>query len=197
MFILYAVIVGLLVGLLAGGRLSGIAQVRFRWGWLVFLGFGTQVVLFSPPVTQRLGELSSTVGSWLGPSIYVVSTAVVLVALLRNVSLPGLPIVALGAASNFVAIAANGGYMPASPDALAALGKVPGHDFSNGALVADPAFAPLTDIFAIPARLPFANVFSVGDVLIGIGIAVAIAIAMRAGRPEPVRPGNSPVRTMD
>ena len=34
-----------------------------------------------------------------------------------------------------------------------------------------PRLAPLTDIFAMPRWLPFANVFSVGDVLIGVGVA--------------------------
>ena len=51
--------------------------------------------------------------------------------------------------------------------------------FSNSVVVADPALRPLTDIFALPAWLPFANVFSIGDVLIGVGIAVVIALAMR------------------
>ena len=40
---------------------------------------------------------------------------------------------------------------------------------------------PLTDIFAMPAWLPFANVFSIGDVLIGVGVAATIALAMRRG----------------
>jgi len=38
---------------------------------------------------------------------------------------------------------------------------------------------PLTDIFVLPAWLPFANVFSVGDLLIGLGVAVVIVVAMR------------------
>ena len=50
---------------------------------------------------------------------------------------------------------------------------------TNSVLVARPALEPLTDIFALPAWLPLSNVFSVGDVLIGIGVAVAIAAAMR------------------
>jgi hypothetical protein len=176
MFILYAVLVGLLVGVLAGGRASGLGRVRFRWAPLVFVGFLTQVVLFSPLVTERVG--------WLGAPVYVASTAVVLVVLLRNLSVPGLPIVALGALSNFLAIVANGGYMPASTGALAALGKSPAAGYSNSSVVADPALAPLTDIFALPARLPFANVFSIGDVLIGVGVAAAIVVAMRAWRDE-------------
>jgi hypothetical protein len=48
----------------------------------------------------------------------------------------------------------------------------------------------LTDIFAIPAGLPFANVFSVGDVLLGIGIIVVIVAAMR--RPVAAEPGVRP-----
>ena len=38
-------------------------------------------------------------------------------------------------------------------------------------------------MFALPAWLPFANVFSVGDVLIGIGVAATIALAMRMQAP--------------
>ena len=184
MFILYAVVIGLVVGALAGGRPAGIGHVQFRWGWLIFLGFATQVLLFSAPVAERIGAL--------GPPIYVASTAVVLVALIRNVAQPGLPIVAVGALCNFAAIVANGGYMPASTDALAALGRLPAGGYSNSAVLAAPALAPLTDVFALPAGLPFANVFSVGDVLIGVGVALAIAVAMR-----PVRRGTSPVGAMD
>jgi hypothetical protein len=33
----------------------------------------------------------------------------------------------------------------------------------------------------MPAWLPLANVFSIGDVLIGCGLAVAVAGAMRTG----------------
>jgi hypothetical protein len=39
--------------------------------------------------------------------------------------------------------------------------------------------APLTDVYAVPAGIPLANVFSVGDVLIGIGIVAVIALGMR------------------
>ena len=48
--------------------------------------------------------------------------------------------------------------------------------------MSDPALRPLTDVYALPAGFPLANVFSVGDVLIGVGIAVTIAAAMRRGR---------------
>jgi hypothetical protein len=181
MFILYAVLIGLLAGLIVGGRLSGIGTIQLRWGWLAVLGFATQIILFSQPVVERIGSM--------GVPIYVVSTALVLAALVRNASVPGLWIVTLGAFANMAAITSNGGYMPAAPGALAALGRGQETVYSNSTVLAHPALEPLTDIFAIPLGIPFANVFSVGDVLIGLGVAIAIGVAMkRTAGPERVQP---------
>ncbi|HZC32107.1 MAG TPA: DUF5317 family protein, partial [Candidatus Bathyarchaeia archaeon] len=108
----------------------------------------------------------------------------VLAVVLANARLAGLPIVLVGAASNLAAIVANGGSMPASPSALAAVGHTVGDGPTNSAIVARPALEPLTDIFATPSLLPLANIFSVGDVLIGIGLAIAIAASMRTSPPS-------------
>jgi hypothetical protein len=172
MFILYAIPLGIALGYLLGGRLEHLGEIRFRWGWLAIAGLLVQVVLFS-------GALDGMVGDELGAAIYVGSTAAVLVAVLRNLALPGMVLVALGAASNLAAIVANGGVMPTTEAALAAAGLDPADGFSNSAVLADPALAPLTDLFALPPWLPFANVFSIGDVLLGVGVAVVIALGMR------------------
>ena len=66
--------------------------------------------------------------------------------------------------SNLAAIVANGGYMPADPGAIAALGQATRTRYSNSVVVDHPALRPLTDIFALPPWVPFANVFSIGDV---------------------------------
>ena len=170
MFILYAIVAGLLMGFLLGGRLESIAETRFRWGWLAILALAIQLILFSP-LAGGLGDAAR----W----IYVASTALVVIVVLANLRLPGLPIVLLGALSNLAAIVANGGSMPASPAALAALGGTVNNGPTNSIVVEHPALEPLTDIFAMPAWIPFANIFSIGDVLIAIGVAVAIAAAMR------------------
>ncbi len=172
MFILYAVLVGLIAGRLLGGSLEGLGRLRIAWWPLALAGLAVQVVLFSSLGDGLFGDL--------GPAVYVGSTLAVLAVVLRNVRVPGFAFVALGAISNLTAIVANGGYMPADPGALASLGRDVGRGYSNSVVTADAALRPLTDIFAMPAWLPFANVFSIGDVLIGIGIAVAIAAAMRA-----------------
>ena len=57
--------------------------------------------------------------------------------------------------------------------------------YSNSAIVDNAVLAPLTDIFALPAWLPLHNVFSIGDVLIGVGVAVVIVVGMRRGAAEP------------
>jgi uncharacterized protein DUF5317 len=181
-FILYAIVIGLVVGFIAGGRLSAIGEIRFRWAPLVFVGFLLQVLLFSDAVAERIGDL--------GPILYVASTLMVVIAVVRNLSIPGLPLVAMGAASNLAAIVANGGFMPASPSAMAALGKAAPTIYSNSAVVAQPALAPLTDIFAMPVWLPFHNIFSIGDAILAVGVVVVIAIAMRS-RPR-AETGNLP-----
>lgn len=116
-----------------------------------------------------------------GAPLYVASTVVVLVALLRNLAQPWLPVVALGAALNLLVIIANGGLMPVDPAALATAGlsPSPGGVFSNTAPLSEAPLWFLGDILATPAWLPFANVLSVGDVLIGAGAAAWLATVMR------------------
>ena len=105
MFILYGLLAGFAAGLVMGGRPGGLADLRLRWVPVVLAGMLVQLVLFSGPVSDRIGAL--------GPVLYVGSTAFVLAAVVRNARLPGLPIVALGAAANLAAITSNGGFMPA------------------------------------------------------------------------------------
>jgi hypothetical protein len=170
-FILYAIAIGLLLGRVFGGRLSGLASIQFRWPWLAIAGFAVQVALFSAQVRDGVGDA--------GPPIYVASTGAVLVAVLRNVRAPGLALVALGAASNLAAIVANGGFMPTTPEALAGAGMAIAPGFTNSSIVENPGLQPLTDLFALPAWIPLANVFSIGDVLIAIGVVVVLVTGMR------------------
>ena len=172
MFILYALVIGVALGIALGGRPAGLGSLRFRWSGVMLAGLLVQVVLFSDTVAGRIGTL--------GPPIYVASTVLVLAAVVANRSIPGMAIVALGAVSNLAAIVANGGYMPAARSALDALGKSDPTTYSNSSSVESPALGPLTDVFAMPPWLPFANVFSVGDVLIVVGVVTTIVLAMRS-----------------
>jgi hypothetical protein len=188
MFILYAVVIGLVLGFLTGGRPAGLAALHFRFAPVIVGALMIQLVLFSDPVSERIGDL--------GPFIYVASTGAVLLAVLADRSITGMPIVAAGAACNLLAIVANGGYMPADPGALAPHGPLESNMYSNSAIVAHPNLWILTDIFSMPPGVPFANIFSIGDIVIGVGIAFVIVAAMRR-TPEAVpsvRFRNSPER---
>lgn len=167
---MYAVVLGLIVGLLTGGKLAALGSAHIRLWPVALIGLFAQLLLFSSP-------LAVAVGPW-GPSLYVVSTAAVLMALVVNLRQPGFWLIIIGALANFAVIVANGGQMPASPDAWAALtgvAAVPTTDFSNSHLAGPhTVLAFLGDNFVLPRPLPFANVFSIGDVLIGAGGALFV-----------------------
>jgi Family of unknown function (DUF5317) len=165
MFLVAVVLASALAVPLLGGRLGALAEVRLRLPWALPAALALQVVALDVPgVPDRLRRL-----------LHVASYLVAGVFLVANRRLPGMALVGLGAAANLLAIAANGGVMPASPAALAAAGMPPDPPgFQNSAALADPRLAFLGDVFAIPAGWPLANVFSAGDVLIAAGAVVAV-----------------------
>ena len=101
-----------------------------------------QLLLFSTPVGDALGPTAPA---------YVASNLAVLAAVWRNISIPGLPLILLGGASNLIAIVANGGFMLVSADALVAIGRAPREGYTNNRLADGVVLAPLTDLFAMPA----------------------------------------------
>lgn len=165
MLILAFVGVALVSVPLFGGRLDRLADVRFR----------RTPVLVTALALQLLITLSTRVPE--GPSrlLHVVTYLLAGAFLLSNRGVPGLWLITVGTGMNLLAIAANGGIMPASASALATAGRVAtGPHFSNSMAVADPNLAFLGDVFALPAPFPLANVFSPGDLLIALGAAVAL-----------------------
>src|SRR3954464_4804964 len=111
MLLLYAIPIGLLVGGAAGGRGAAPADLRIPRGGLALGGLLFQVLLFGPILSAHVGHA--------GPVLYVASSALVFLALIFYLELPGFPVLALGAALNMLVIVANGRQMPSSPDAWA------------------------------------------------------------------------------
>ncbi len=174
MLLLYAVAFGLIAGVLTRGSIGALGSVKLKLWPVALIGLAFQLLLFSWPVAAVVGKL--------GPSLYVASTALVLMTLVVNIRQPGFWLIALGAFANFAVIVANGGQMPASAEAFAMLkgiAAVPTTDFSNS-FIAGPntPLYFLADIFVLPRPIPLANVFSIGDVLIGLGGAWFIVRVM-------------------
>jgi hypothetical protein len=153
---------GLALAPLLGGRWSRLAELRLRLLWVFYAALALQLVAF--PFTALPWRTPDRVGVVL----WLCSYALFLVCIARNMRLPGVALIGAGTLLNLTAILANGGHMPALPDALRAAGL----HFTrsrNSAELASPHLAWLVDRWAAPAWVPWANVFSVGDVLIAVG----------------------------
>lgn len=150
---------------LARGRLSALLDLRIRWAGLLLVALALQLL---PALVQGGADAWRT-------GAHVASFPVGLAVVWANRRLPGIWAIGLGALSNGVAIVANGGLMPASLSALRTAGLETSPDvFLNSDVLADPQLLFLGDVFAIPEAWPFANVFSVGDVLLALGAAYTI-----------------------
>jgi hypothetical protein len=176
MLLVAVAVVILLTVPLTGGTLLRLADVRPRSPWLLWLAVAAQ---FCAGATSRVPHVS--------PALHVASYVVLSVLLWRNRRLARLGVVALGGGLNLLAIVANRGVMPASPTALRSAGLSVADHFSNSAPVSGARLAFLGDVFATPAWVPLANVFSVGDVLIWLGFGLLVHTVARA----PSQPGPS------
>jgi hypothetical protein len=152
----------LLSPILAGGRLRRFGNVRLRHAVVLPIALIAQVV-----IVEVIPEANHAALSALHVATYVAAGWFVWV----NRAIPGLWIIALGAASNGITITVNGGTLPASRSALSTAGihLKPG-EFLNSGVLAHPHLSFLGDVFAIPDRFPLSNVFSIGDTLIVIGV---------------------------
>ncbi|MDP9406261.1 MAG: MFS transporter, partial [Actinomycetota bacterium] len=159
--LLSALAIGLVAILALGGRLERLAAVRLRGLPLLVASTAIQLSLMVglvPGVRPLQGALHL--------ASYGLSGAFVVL----NRRLPGVLLIGLGGLCNLLPIAANGGVMPASADALSRAGLVAApRGFSNSIALADPRLARLGDVFAVPESWPLANVFSIGDVLVVAG----------------------------
>jgi hypothetical protein len=151
---------------LLGGSLGRLADLRLRLVPVAVAAFAIQIL-----IVNVLPEGDHTFHA----AVHIATYAVLGLVMAANLAVPGLPLIALGGLSNALAIVANGGVMPASEGALRFAGMTPDPvAFTNSGLVADAHLAFLGDVFAVPAWVPAANVFSVGDLLLLAGAWVLV-----------------------
>jgi hypothetical protein len=170
MFLLGCVVASLMLARVLGGRPSALAFLELRAAWAIVAALALQVLVISVIPESTLP---------VHVPLHLLSYALAGYCVLANLRLPGIGLIGLGGLLNLVAIAANGGVMPASAGALAAAGLDRGAGFANSTVVDDAKVAFLGDVFALGG--PFPNVFSVGDVLLGLGVAWLIVAVSRRG----------------
>lgn len=180
----------LLVGTvpLLGGRLSRLGEIRLRAWWTIILSLVIQVFL--------LEVFASTLDGLVAATIHLLSYALAISFVWYNRHVTGMALIVVGGLLNLAAIAANGGVMPAQRSALETAGIITDSpEFENSAIVENARLWFLGDIFAIPENIPFANVFSVGDIILvlGGGITVHTLARSRLGTMlaefDPLKPG--------
>jgi hypothetical protein len=163
-----------------GGRLGRLSEIEFRRSRLALAAIGVQVLIISILPGDAWG---------LSEELHLLTYGLLGAFVWANRHIHGLLMVGLGGALNFAAIATNGGVMPADPDAIATAGLAGEEGFANSAPAQDALLGFLGDVFAVPDGLPFANVFSVGDVVILLGAFLVLHRATRSRLPYlPVRP---------
>ena len=165
------ILLGLVLGLLAGGRLRNLAEIQLRWTGLLVAAL---VLRFATEAALNAGiDIVET----LRLPLLVTAFGVLLIPLWANRTYPGLILAFLGVLSNGLVIVVNGGYMPIWEPALAYAGltsadvtrsfhvivEANAQDFVGRLLI-------LGDVIPIP--IPFIqNVYSLGDLFLGLGLA--------------------------
>jgi hypothetical protein len=180
MILAVAVVLGLIVSL-ARYRIQAIdriAAIPLRSAWLALLA----LVLQYPLLLAPFGETQQVV---LHQVLFLVSHLLLLTFIWRNRSMVGIQIVGLGVILNLVAILANGGFMPVSPEALVQIN--PGttleqfpprlhYGYSKGIILAreQTNLWLLSDVLVLPPPFPWPTAFSLGDLLLAFGIGVLL-----------------------
>jgi hypothetical protein len=143
-----------------GGDLRRLGDIRPRLAPVAAIALLIQIVITEVWTSGSTGIHGGLqVASYLLGGIFVAA----------NLSIPGIPIMALGGVLNLTAIAANAGVMPASRWAVARSGLTLRRGFANSAPVGHPHLLWLGDIIPVPAG-PLGNVLSIGDLVIFAGL---------------------------
>jgi hypothetical protein len=144
---------------LAGGQLSRLSSLEIHAVWAALLAAALQV-----GITQFPGGSHE-----LHVVLHFASYACVAIFLVANRRIAGMPLLAIGAALNLLAISLNDGVMPATASALRIAGIDTSDGFANSAAVTHPHLLFLGDVIPVPGPWPIGNVLSIGDLLIFAG----------------------------
>ena len=171
MFIAVAIVAGVLIGLLRGGRLGNLGEAAFRLWPLLVLGIVVQ------------GAAAFTGDTGIGVTLILVSYVLLLAFCALNLRHAGMGVVFVGIALNLVVMGLNGG-MPVRREAIVAAGitssfeEVDGLDFGTKRHLEsdDDHLTVLGDIIPVPVA---GEVLSFGDLAMAVGVAAVLVNLLR------------------
>jgi len=167
MVLLAALVVGLVAGILSGGKLGNLANLRFRWPWFVVAALVVREASILSPIARIDGF----------QYVYAAALAALIAWTVWHAQrIRGALIVAAGAALNLIVILANGARMPVAP-ALAGRLVERGHAGQYLVMGSDTNLNWLADWIGVPG--PLGGAYSPGDVVVGLGIAAVAFFATR------------------
>jgi len=186
MLLIWAAVLGVVIGFLRRGSLFNLAQLKLRGAWSILLALGIQLLIFPLPGREAIVRFGA-------PYFHLISYVFLFIFVLLNRKYWQIILMGLGLLSNFVVIVLNGGYMPASVEALRGAGSekvaerlLEHKTFGNVVLMSEQTRLNfLGDNFYLPAWVPFANAFSIGDLILAIGLVLLLQAKMaRSGSAE-------------
>ena len=157
---------------------ANMAAIKIKFGWLIILAVLMQRMPFALSPPSSFVELKK--------ALLVLSYVLLLWVLSRNLHLWSMRILALGTVLNFIAIVANGGLMPVSPEARLQAGMTPIGQPGFGKVLPEGTGVLLpvdqTNLWFLSDTIPISlvgGVFSPGDVMIAVGLLVFVVGVMR------------------
>ncbi|OCA88223.1 hypothetical protein A8F94_10500 [Bacillus sp. FJAT-27225] len=168
------IIISFIVGLLRKGNLKGLAELKLKYGWIFPLLLIVQIIVF---VLQNKIPFLGQASAYIYMLVYVVG----LLFLFLNRHHTGFMVIFVGVFLNFLVMAVNGGRMPVSMEATAAVLDPAFVDVMKNSLYAKHMILDestrlgfLGDIIPLTNPYPRDQVISIGDVIMNIGIFLFI-----------------------
>ncbi|MEA2654748.1 MAG: hypothetical protein QOI23_113 [Chloroflexota bacterium] len=167
MLLLAALVLGLVAGVLTGGKLANVSNLSFRWPWFVIAAL----------LIREATALSPLAGIEGVQYVYAAALAMLVAWTVWHIRrVRAVWIVAAGALMNLIVVVANGARMPV---AAALAGSLVEKGHAGQYVVMGPAtnLSWLADWIGVPGGL--GGVYSPGDAVVAIGIAGVAFLATR------------------
>jgi uncharacterized protein DUF5317 len=164
--VLVPLVVGLVIGVAAGGKIGNLANLSFRWPWFVLVVLVIREAVLLTPLNRIDGV----------QYVYAAALAALVVWTALHIKrLAGVWLVTAGAALNLIVILANGARMPVAPE-LAGVLVQRGHLGQYVVMGPGTNLNWLADWIGFP--WPVKGAYSPGDLLIALGIGVVVILAL-------------------
>ncbi|HEY1421042.1 MAG TPA: DUF5317 family protein [Candidatus Dormibacteraeota bacterium] len=166
---LIAIGLGLAAGLVAGGSIDNFARVRVRWPAVLLAAVVIREAVLLTPLNHLDGAQYA----------YVIAIAAIVAWTIWHADLlPGIWLVAAGAAMNLVVILVNGARMPVAAGLAGSL-------LRHGEIGQYTLMGPATNLSWLGDWIslrPLPEVYSPGDVVIAAGLALVVFLLTRGRR---------------